>query len=184
MAKGEGNARTRLRDTALALFRERGYDRTTATEIAAGAGVTERTFFRHFPDKREVLFDGQAVLRTALTAAIATAPAGQAPLAMLFGAFRSMLPALEANRPFAEPRQRVIADTPALQERELAKLTALSDALAEALVYRGVPPLQATLAARAGMAAFTHATIGWLDNPEPGLSERLDEAEAALRALR
>ncbi len=66
----EADARTRLQRAALELFREHGYDRTTAAGIAARAGVTERTFFRYFPDKREVLFDGEAVLRTALTASV------------------------------------------------------------------------------------------------------------------
>ena len=175
--------RARLQRAALELFRERGYDRTTAAEIAARAGVTERTFFRYFPDKREVLFDGAATLRAALTAAVADAPAGLEPLDTLFRAFRSVLPALEANRPFSEPRQAVIAATPALQERELAKTAALADALADALKARGVADLRAVLAARAGMAAFVQATVAWLDDPEPGLGGRLDLARRELNAL-
>ena len=165
------------------LFRKHGFDRTTAAEIAARAGVTERTFFRHFTDKREVLFEGQAVLAAALTASIASAPAGLRPLDTLFRAFRSVTRLLEENRAFSEPRQQVISATPSLQERELAKLETLSDALALALKARNVSDLQAALAARAGMAAFAHATISWLEGDEPGLSKRLDSAEQALRAL-
>ena len=183
MAQHISEARVRLQQAAVELFREHGYDRTTAAEIAARVGVTERTFFRHFQDKREVLFDGQAVLIDALTASIADAPAGLGPLDTLFRAFRSVTQLLEDNRPFSKPRQEVIATTPALQERELAKLEALSDALALALKRRNVSDLQATLAARAGLAAFAHATISWLENEEPGLAERLNLAEQALRAL-
>jgi AcrR family transcriptional regulator len=183
MASQISEARVRLQQAAVELFREHGYDRTTAAEIAARVGVTERTFFRHFPDKREVLFDGQAVLVNALTASIADAPAGLGPLDTLFRAFRSVTPLLEDNRPFAKPRQEVISTTPALQERELAKLEALSDALALAMKGRGVCELQATLAARTGLAAFAHATVSWLENEEPSLTERLNLAEQALRAL-
>lgn len=173
----------RLQGAALALFRERGYDRTTATEIAARVGVTERTFFRHFPDKREVLFDGEATLRAALTTSIADAPAGLAPLDTLFRAFQSVRCMLEDNRPFSRPRHEVISATPALHERELAKMAALADALADALKARGIPELPAVLAARTGMAAFVHATIAWLDEPEPGLGERIDLAARTLKAL-
>ena len=183
MAKNEDDVRVRLQGAALELFRERGYDRATAAEIAARAGVTERTFFRHFQDKREVLFDGEATLRAALTASIADAPAGLGPLDTLFRAFRSLQSALEDNRPFSKPRQEVISATPALQERELAKMAALADALAAELKARGVADVQAVLAARTGMAAFGHAVVSWLDDPRRGLGERLDLAHRELKAL-
>ena len=183
MAKNEDGVRDRLQRAALELFRERGYDRTTATEIAARAGVTERTFFRHFPDKREVLFDGEAVLRVALTAAVANAPDGLGPLDMLFRAFRSVQPAFEGNRPYAKPRHEVISVTPALFERELAKTAALADALAAALAARGVAQTRAVLAARTGMAAFIQAVVAWLDDPGPGLGGHLDLAFRELKSL-
>ena len=183
MAKNEDEVRVRLQRAALELFRGRGYDRTTAAEIAARAGVTERTFFRHFPDKREVLFDGEARLRAALTAAVADAPAGLGPLDTLFRAFRAVQPMLEGNRSYAKPRHEVIAVTPALSERELAKTAALADALAAALSARGVAEVQAVLAARISMAAFVQAVVSWLDDPGSGLGERLDAAFRELRAL-
>jgi len=183
VVKKEDDVRVRLQRRALELFRERGYDQTTAAEIAARAGVTERTFFRHFPDKREVLFDGEAKLRVALTASIADAPAGLGPLDTLFRAFRSLQPMIEDNRPFSKPRHELISNTPALHERELAKMAALADALAAALKARGVADLRAVLAARTGMAAFVHATISWLDDPVLGLGERLDLAHCELQAL-
>lgn len=183
MAVHEGDARARLQQAAVELFQERGYDRTTAAEIAARAGVTERTFFRHFPDKREVLFTGQAVLADALTAAIADAPAGLGPLDVLFRAFRAVTQLLEDNRPFSAPRQKVISATPALHERELAKLEALSNAIAHALKARSLSDLEAALAARVGVAAFAHVTLSWLENEKPGLAERLARSEQALKTL-
>lgn len=183
MKQSPDDARTRLQQAALELFGERGYDRTTASEIAARAGVTERTFFRHFPDKREALFDGEAVLRAGMSASIADAPADLAPLDVLFRAFASVAPLMEANRPFAEPRQRVIAAAPALAEREQAKLAALGAVLAAALSERGVEPLRAELTARAGMAAFARAATDWLDDPSTGLRDRLDRAQQVLRTL-
>ena len=183
MNKSESDARVRLQQAALELFGERGYDRTTAAEIAARAGVTERTFFRHFPDKREVLFDGQAVLVDALKTSIAEAPTGLGALDTLFHAFRSVTTLLEDNRPFSKPRQEVISATPALHERELSKLEALSDALALSLRARGIPDLPADLAARAGVASFAHATLAWLEDDQPALAEHLDMAERALKSL-
>ena len=183
MAKNEDDVRARLQRAALELFRERGYDRTTAAEIAAQAGVTERTFFRHFPDKREVLFDGEAMLRAALTASVAEAPSGLGPLDTLFRAFRSVQPVLEDNRPYSKPRHEVISSTPALHERGMAKMAALANALAAALRARGVANLRAVLAAQTGMAAFVHATVSWLDDPVLGLGERIDLASRELKAL-
>ncbi len=114
-------ARRRLQQAALELYQERGFDQTTTAEIAARAGVNERTFFRHFPDKREVLFDGEADLRAALMHEVAEAPEGLAPLDVLLHAFRIAGRILEENRPFSEPRLAIIAVTPALRERDLAK---------------------------------------------------------------
>ena len=167
----------------MALFRERGYDRTTAAEIAARAGVTERTFFRYFPDKREVLFDGETILRDALTASIAEAPSALEPLDTLFRAFRSLRPLLEENWSYSKPRQEILSATPALRERELTKIAALADSLAEALGVRGVPDLRATLAARIGMAAFAQAIVLWLDDSSVGLDARFDLAFDEVRKL-
>jgi AcrR family transcriptional regulator len=173
----------RLQRAALELFRERGYDCTTAAEIAALAGVTERTFFRYFQDKKEVLFVGEARLREALAASIANAPDDLGPIDTLYRAFRSVHPVLEDNRPFSAPRHEVITNTPALQERELAKMAALADALTAALKARGVAELQAVLAARTGMAAFVYATVSWLEDPAFSLGERLDLAFRELKVM-
>ncbi|MBC8138566.1 MAG: TetR family transcriptional regulator [Fibrella sp.] len=176
MPRSGEEARRRLQQAALELFSERGYDRTTASEIAARAGVTERTFFRHFPDKREVLFDGQARLRAALTGAIAQAPDGLQPLELLYWALQSIEQLMEDNRAFAVPRQQVIASTPALQERELAKIAALTENLAMALRHRGVDERRATLAAEIGMASFCYAVASWFADPSHRLNVHLDHA--------
>ena len=176
-------ARRRLQQAAVELFCERGYDQTTTAEIAARAGLTERTFFRHFPDKREVLFDGQARLREVLTAAIARAPAKFKPLEVLHWAFQSVGQLLEDNRPFSFPRQQVIDRHPALQERELAKESALAEALALALRQRGMDEPLAALAARAGMATFRYAVATWFADPAGGLGAHLDRAFDALDGL-
>lgn len=183
MPRSGAEARRRLQRAALELYRERGFDRTTTAEIAARAGVNERTFFRHFPDKREVLFDGEADLRAALTRAVAEAPEDLGPLDTLLHAFRKAGRILEENRPFSEPRLEVIAKTPALRERELAKAALLTDTVAEALRQRGVADRLAGLAAQTGWATFHQAAQDWIDDPSEGLDAHLSRAFADLRAL-
>ncbi|MFD2468187.1 TetR/AcrR family transcriptional regulator [Amycolatopsis silviterrae] len=183
MPRSGAEARSRLKQAALELYRENGYDKTTTAEIAARAGVTERTFFRHFPDKREVLFDGEADLRSDLTQSVASAPEGLAPLEILLRAFKKAGRIMERNLPFAEPRRDLIAATPTLRERNLAKAAMLAEALAEALRERGVEDRVARLAAQVGWATFHHATQAWIGEPGRGLDEYLDEAFADLREL-
>ncbi|MEU4432890.1 TetR family transcriptional regulator [Nocardia rhamnosiphila] len=183
MPRSGADARRRLRQAALELYQEQGFDQATIAEITTRAGVNERTFFRHFPDKREVLFDGEADLRAALMQAIAEAPGGLEPFEILLCAFRECARNLENNRPFAEPRWKVIAATPALRERELAKHAWLTDAVAEALRRRGVGAGPAGLAARTGWAAYQHAVQTWIDNPADSLDAHLSQAFDDLRAL-
>ncbi|MER5666531.1 TetR family transcriptional regulator [Streptomyces mirabilis] len=175
-------ARRRLQQAALELYRDHGFDQTTTAQIAARAGVNERTFFRHFPDKREVLFDGEADLRAALMQEVADAPDGQ-PLDILLCAFRKAGRILEDNRPFSEPRLAVIARTPALRERDLAKTASLTEAVAQALRQRDVPDRLAGLAAQTGWAAFHHAAQAWIDDPSQSLDAHLLQAFDDLRAL-
>lgn len=183
MPRNREEARRRLQRAALELFAENGFDRTTAAEIAARAGVTERTFFRHFPDKREVLFDGQNILGAALSDAIATAPSDLPPIPALRRAFAAVTPMFEQNRPFSQPRQRIISATPALQEREVAKHVALTRLVAEALQRRGVERHRADLAAHAGLAALGYALDRWFADGSVRLDDYLDRAFAELQAL-
>ncbi len=183
MPRSGAEARRRLQQAALELYQERGFDQTTAAEIAARAGVNERTFFRHFPDKREVLFDGEADLRAALTRAVIEAPEGLEPFEILLHAFRKSARNLENNRPFSEPRWKVIAVTPALRERELAKHASLTDAVTEALRQRGTGDGLADLAARTGWAAYQHAVQAWIDDPAQSLDAHVRQAFEDLCAL-
>lgn len=183
MPRSGEEARRRLQQAALELYAEHGFDRTTTAEIAARAGVTERTFFRHFPDKREVLFGGEADLRADLIKSVADAPDGLPPLEVLLRAFRKSGRILEGNRPFAEPRLAVIAATPALRERDLAKAAAMTDALAGALRERGVAERLAALAAHIGWITFHHAAGAWIEDSARTLDEHVTEAFEDLRAL-
>ena len=183
MPRSGEDARRRLQQAALELFQERGYDATTTAQIAAKAGVTERTFFRHFPDKREALFDGEEVFRDALTDGVAAADERLEPMGVLLSAFRSVEQMLKDNRQVSEPRQRVIAHSPALQERVLLKTAGLMNALAGALRRRGVDDAYAAFAAQVGMAAFGYAARTWFDDPTTGLDAHLTRAFNQLHAL-
>ncbi|MEJ0064994.1 MAG: helix-turn-helix domain-containing protein [Caulobacteraceae bacterium] len=165
------------------LFRERGYDQTTNAAIAARAGVTERTLYRHFRDKREILFGGEASMRAILLDAIAGAPADLAPMGVLLLAFGAVEAMLEENRAFAEPRQAIIAATPALRERELSKAAAMITMLASALAQRGVEAGLATFAAQAGMVVFDHAVRAWVTDPTRTLHAHLATALDDLQNL-
>jgi AcrR family transcriptional regulator len=183
MPRSGEKVRRRLQQAALELYGERGYDQTTAAEIAAKAGVTERTFFRHFADKREVLFDGETLLSEVLTSAVRDAPVGFGPWDTLFRAFRSAEHLFVENRPLAEPRHRVIDSSPALQERALAKTRSLIAGLASALRERGVPDHVAMLAAQMGMAALAHAVACWFDDGSSNLGDHLVQAFRKVRDL-
>jgi AcrR family transcriptional regulator len=162
MVGSRKDVRLRLQRAALELYAERGFDRTTAADIAALAGVTERTYFRHFPDKREVLFDWEAEVRAAVVDAVLSAPAGLPPLAALREAFLSVAPMFECDRAGKELRHRIVASTPELQERELMKLARLTGALTKALEKRAAPPGPAGLAAACGIAVLNRARLQWL----------------------
>ncbi|AGL19749.1 TetR family transcriptional regulator [Actinoplanes sp. N902-109] len=173
--------RLRLQEAALELYLERGYDKTTTGDIAAQAGVTERTFFRHFADKREVFFDGEAELRELLTGAVAAVPAGTKPLAALRAAFHETVVLIERHLPVTERRAPVIAATPALQERALAKSASLVAALADALRARGVTGQLAALCAQVGMDTYANAIRRWHADRTQDLHAHLDRAFTDLR---
>jgi len=182
VGRWEPNAQGRLEQAALDLYLEQGFDATTVAEIAARAGLTERTFFRHFADKREVLFRGRE-LADALGAAIDVAPAATAPLDAVAGALESLSDFFADRRPHARRRQTVIAANPSLQERELIKLASLATTICDALRRRGVADPMAGLVAEAGIAVFKVAFEHWLTDPaERSLAEHIREAFSELRA--
>ena len=163
MARWQPDARIRLEQAALNLYSVRGFEQTTVAEIAARAGLTERTFFRHFADKREVLFGGAKALQERLVAEVAAAPADLAPLDVVAAALEAAESLFPEHRLHARQRQHVVAANAELRERELMKLASLSAALAEALRGRGVEDPAAGLAADAGIAVFKAAFERWLD---------------------
>jgi len=182
MARWEPNARERLERAALALFAENGYDATTVAQIADRAGLTKSTFFRHFADKREVLFGGQERLTEAFTSAIGTAPPSATTTECLSAALEAVEVVFTPQRhEFALQRRAVIAAHSELQERELLKMARLGLAVAEALRARGADDITARLAAEVGMLAFSTAFARWA---EPGNEEPFPPiAHAALREL-
>ncbi|MDN3357409.1 TetR/AcrR family transcriptional regulator [Actinomadura sp. DC4] len=183
MAGSRKDVRLRLQRAALELFAERGFERTTAAEIAARADVTERTYFRHFPDKREVLFDGEAAMRKSLVDAVANAPAGLTPLPLLLEAFLSVVPRFEADRELKVRRHRVIEAAPELRERELTKFAHLTDAITTALEHRDVAPGLASLAATCGIAVLTRVRHEWLAGDTRDYPTLLTDAFADLTTL-
>jgi AcrR family transcriptional regulator len=183
MGRWAPGSRGRLEQAALALYSERGFESTTVAEIAAHAGVTERTFFRYFADKREVLFSGADSMQELLVTSVASAPDSRAPIDMVVAAFEAAGVLLQERREFARQRNAVIAANTGLRERELIKLAALGSAVAAALRQRGVAEPAASLAAEAGVAIFRVAFDRWVDDSNerelPELIHRsLDELKA------
>ncbi|WP_328329101.1 TetR/AcrR family transcriptional regulator [Streptomyces sp. NBC_00455] len=189
MARWEPNASQRLADAALELFAERGYENTTVLDIAQRAGLAKSTFFRHFQDKRGVLFGGDALFGQLVTA-IAAAPTGATPLEALACGFdvlgRDVF--TPARRALTIRRRAVIDAHPDLQEREALKGVSLTASMAEAIARRGVPGLAAGVAAQLGALAFKMAYERWSD---PGNTDEfsyvarqaLGEVQAAVPAV-
>lgn len=165
MGRWEPNARGRLAEAALELYSERGFEQTTVAEIAGRAGLTERTYFRHYADKREVLFGGSE-LRDLLVGAVAGAPETIAPIGALALALEAASAMFDDRRAYARKRQAVIAANTELQERELIKLASLSAALADTLRGRGVPEPAASLTAETGIAVFKVGFERWIAESE------------------
>ena len=184
MGRWEPNARGRLAKAALTLYAEQGFEQTTAAEIARSAGLTERTFFRHFADKREVLFYGQEMLRDLLVTTVASAPDSAAPIDAVADAVVAAGALLQERRDYARRRQIVIDANPELRERELIKLAGLAEAMADALRKRGVSDPAASLTGEAGIAVFKIAFARWLSEPgQPGLPQLMRESFSELKAV-
>jgi AcrR family transcriptional regulator len=183
MSRWEPDARGRLERAALELYLERGFDQTTVAEIAARAGLTERTFFRHFADKREVLFGGAGQLQEFLVSTLASTPDSAAPIDAVAAALEAAGALLQERSEYAGQRQAVIAANVDLQERELIKLASLASAMTDTLRQRGVTDPAASLAAEAGIAVFRIAFERWAretsqaDLPQL-IRESLDELKA------
>lgn len=173
MARWEPGARERLVVAAVDLFSEQGYDATTIAQIAERAGVTKSTFFRHFPDKRELLVAGQETLSLLLAEGITEAPAGASPLeAVAAGLERASGELGPMNRDLGPRLRAAVATSTELQERDALKSVGLAAAMRAALVARGVPDPTAQLAGELGVLAFKRGYAVW--------SEAGRDAEGAL----
>lgn len=184
MSRWEPDARGRLGQAAMELYVERGFEQTTVADIAERAGLTERTFFRHFTDKREVLFAGQEEFQEMFIPSIASAPTDASPLEAVELALHAVAADFELRRGWSVARARVIAANPGLQERELIKLAHLSDAIAASLRDRGVPEPAASLTAQSGIAVFHVGFQAWIASDNKRTFDAIiTESLAALKAV-
>ena len=186
MSRWKPDPQNRLAHTALELYAERGFEQTTVAEIAQRAGLTERTYFRHFADKREVLFSGADELEELLVQAVTGAPATATPIGATIAAFETVAVALfsEARRDYVRQRHAVIVANAALQERELSKLASLSAALTIALSQRGLIEPVARLTAEVGVMIFKVAIERWVsDGDQRDMVDLLRESVDGLKAV-
>jgi AcrR family transcriptional regulator len=166
MVRWEPGTLERLQLAALELFEERGYDGTTVADIAARAGLTERTFYRHYADKREVLVSGTSELAALFTKTISAQPEGVAPLAAVAAALDAVGAFFDTRRSFAVRRQAAVAASRDLQERELAKLDALTATVVTSLQERGTAPSTAQVIATVGVSLFHVAFSQWVSDQQ------------------
>jgi AcrR family transcriptional regulator len=185
MARWEPGARARMVLAAVDLFTEQGYDATTVAQIAERAGVTKSTFFRHFPDKRELLVAGQEALSRLLTEGIAEAPETASPLeAVAAGLERASSAMGPMNRELGPRLKAAIAASAELQERDALKTVGLAAAMTNALVARGVPDAIAHLAGEMGVLAFKRGYAEWLEADRETEGGLAPYTSAALEDLR
>ncbi|MEU4243403.1 helix-turn-helix domain-containing protein [Actinoplanes sp. NPDC026619] len=183
MARWEPGARERLVMAAVDLFTEQGYDATTVAQIAERAGVTKSTFFRHFPDKRELLVAGQEALSLLLAEGIAEAPAEAGPLdAVAAGLERASAAFGEVSREIAPRLKAAVATSTELQERDALKSVSLAAAMTAALIGRGVPDPIAALAGELGLLAFKRGYTTWAGDAKGDFAPHALAALAELRA--
>ncbi|MFF9243833.1 TetR/AcrR family transcriptional regulator [Streptomyces sp. NPDC014776] len=185
MGRWEPGARERLVVAAVDLFTEQGYDATTVAQIAERAGVTKSTFFRYFPDKRELLVAGQETLSRLLAEGIADAPADASPLeAVAAGLVRAAGMMAPESRELAPRLKAAVAASAELQERDALKTATLAAAMTTALVARGVPDPVAALAGELGVLAFKRGYAQWAEGDQDGKDDLAPYALAALDELR
>jgi AcrR family transcriptional regulator len=185
MARWEPGARERMVLAAADLFTEQGYDATTVAQIAERAGVTKSTFFRYFPDKRELLVAGQEMLSRLLAEGIAEAPQDASPLeAVAAGLERASGAMGPMNRELGPRLKAAIAASTELQERDALKSVGLAAAMTNALQARGVPDPIARLAGEIGVLAFKQGYSQWLEADQDTAGELAPFTAAALKDLR
>lgn len=184
MTRWKPNAKERLVRAALSLFRSKGFAQTTVAEIAGRAGLTERTFFRYFTDKREVLFAGADAFQKQFVGSLDGVPQTSSAIDAASAAVESIATLLEERRDFARKRSAVIAENAELRERERDKMASLAMSLADALQRRGVDTAAATLAAEMGVTVFRLAFERWIDDDNARrLTQLVKESFADLKKV-
>ena len=177
-------APARLQRAALELFLERGYEQVTVAEIAQRAGLTRRSFFNHFTDKREIFFAGAGAFQAHVVDHIAAAPRDGDPFQVAIAALASggaEIATMAGDA--ARPVRAVIAASAELRERDLTKMAAVTRAIADTLTHRGTPPRAADLTARTAVTVFTVAFDDWIDHPEWDLAALINAASSDLRQV-
>lgn len=185
MTRWQPDARGRLAEAAMALFQEQGFQATTVPQIAERAGLTTRTFFRHYTDKREVFFAYQQDLPDVVAEVMASAPPELTPMEVVAAGLRRLaVSQFEPAREHFLAHRAVVLSDDGLRERELWKRSILGDAMHAGFVARGADDLTATLAAELGVTAFSVASARWLDD-EAGrpMVDHVDETLARLTAM-
>ncbi|GGB31575.1 TetR family transcriptional regulator [Flexivirga endophytica] len=164
MPRWEPNARERLLMAALRLFAERGYDDVTVAEIAERAGLTKSTFFRYFPDKRDVLTAGEDALAQPLLAGIAEADEDATPLeAVTAGMDRVAAAMTPFNREVGPLLRDAVTASAEIRQRNALKHVGISRAMTQALTDRGVDELTAAVTAELAGLAFKDAYATWIE---------------------
>ncbi|HEY1531212.1 MAG TPA: helix-turn-helix domain-containing protein [Galbitalea sp.] len=175
MTRWEPGAQERLNSAAMQLYASKGFEETTVAEIAEAAGLTERTFFRHFADKREVLFAGSELLEQQMVDGAKAAPENASPLEVVRAAVEASAAYFPADRrSYSRMRAEIINANPQLLERELRKMSTLSAALTRAMNDRGIEEPAATLAAQSGVTVFRVTFAAWI---APGRERSFDDLQ-------
>jgi AcrR family transcriptional regulator len=183
MVRWQPDARGRLQESAMTLFIERGYDEVTVADIAERAGLTKRSFFNHFADKREVMFASADALKDRVLGALAQADSDLGPLDAAVWAYTDAAAPIADYPEIARARRALIDSSPELRERDLMKMASMTAAVAEALVRRGTPRRDAIFISQAATTVFTTAVDEWTREPGHGLAASIQDALNDLRTV-
>ncbi|MFB9466696.1 TetR family transcriptional regulator [Streptomyces cinereospinus] len=185
MARWEPGAAQRLQQAAMELFAERGFSNTTIPDITSRAGLTTRTFFRHYNDKREILFVGENELPEVVSRLFAQAPVEFAPIDVIVHGLQTVVASrLETQRAALRARREIINSDAGLQEREAHKLACLARAGTTGFAARGLTPPQAAIAASLAVTVYDVAFNQWLDTDDPtSFADAVTSAAATLKTV-
>jgi AcrR family transcriptional regulator len=183
MGRWEPNARGRLARAALVLSAEKGYESTTVAEIAAAAGVTERTFYRYFADKADAIFPDNSALLVRLAAVTTDALVdGSSALDAALAAVHELAGYASEEPERARLNAKVVPAVPALAGRDLLRQAQVARAIGQALVSRQIPAIEAQLAAETALGVWRVATAEWIREPFRTLTDLVAATSVAVRS--